>query len=131
MLSNVLHINLDKCCYMHFTFTSPETTQNSSQSEIDNEIMINGKAIKEVQKVKFLGVIINNKLAWTEHISHLQNKLKIATGVIKRIKPYIPEKTLKTIYHSLFESHMTYCISVWDAIAKTHIEKIFRLQNDV
>ena len=35
---------------------------------------------------------------------------------------------MKTIYHSLFESHMTYCISVWGNIAQTHIEKLFRLQ---
>ena len=128
MLSNLLHINIDKCCYMHFAPISNKTTIDESESELDDTIKIDGKMIREVQKVKFLGVIIDNKLTWTEHISHLQNKLKIAIGVIKRIKPHIPIKTRKTIYHSLFGSHMTYCISVWGGIAQTHIEKIFRLQ---
>ena len=32
------------------------------------------------------------------------------------------------IYHSLFESHMTYCISVWGNVAKTRLDKLFRLQ---
>ena len=113
---------------MHFSPTSRNTTNDTSDVECHDQIIINGKIIKEVQKFKFLGVIVDNKLAWTEHIAYLQNKLKIAIGVIKRLKPYIPVKTRKTIYHSLFGSHLTYCISVWGGIGQTHIDKLFRLQ---
>ena len=127
MLSNLLHINTKKSCYMYFAPTSRETI-HTDESQTDDKIKIGDKILSEVQSVKFLGVIIDNKLAWTQHISYLQNKLKIAIGVIKRIKPFIPAKIRKTIYHSLFESHMTYCISVWGGVAKTHIEKLFRLQ---
>ena len=127
MLSNSLHINLDKCCYMHFV--SPfNKTQKQPDTKTEDKIEIDGYEIKEVQKVKFLGVIIDNKLSWHEHISHLQNKLKIAIGTISRIKPHIPSKHYKAIYHSLFESHMTYCISVWGGVAQIYMQKLFRLQ---
>ena len=131
MISNLLHINFEKCCYMHFKPKSrnlQDEYKSSAEDEDCDPIEINGKMITEVESVKFLGVIIDNQLSWTEHLSHVQNKLKIAIGTIKRIKPYIPKKSLKMIYHSLFESHMTYCISVWGNVAKIHLEKLFRLQ---
>ena len=131
MVSNLLHINFEKCCYMHFKPKS-RNLQDKSKSLAEYEdcapIEIDGKVITEVESIKFLGVIIDNKLSWTEHLSHVQNKLKIAIGTIKRIEPYIPKKSLKMIYHSLFESHMTYCISVWGNVAKTHLDRLFRLQ---
>ena len=54
--------------------------------------------------------------------------MKVAIGTIKRIRQYIPSKSIKSIYHSLFESHLLYCISVWGGISKTHLQKLFRLQ---
>ena len=125
MRCNLLHINYGKSCFMHFARPSNVKLINDNE-EID--IMLNSTALKEVDSIKFLGVIIDKKLTWLPHIEHLQNKLKIAIATIKRIKKYIPEKNFKTIYHSLFESHMTYCISVWGGIANTHLQKIFVLQ---
>lgn len=126
MLSNMLHINTEKSCFMHFAPNSRGNNHNESFQT--DEVKIGHKCLTEVQSVRFLGVIIDNNLTWKEHISYLQNKLKISIGVLKRIKPYIPERIFKTVYHSLFSSHMTYCISVWGGAAKTHIDKLFRLQ---
>ena len=52
----------------------------------------------------------------------------MAIGTIKRIRQYIPNKNIKSIYHSLFESHLLYGISVWGGIPKTHLQKLFLLQ---
>ena len=132
MKSNLLHINLDKCCYIHF---SPLFRQISEESNVPNNnnnesvnVTLDGHVIKEVKQTKFLGVIIDNKLSWLPHISYLENKLKVALGAIKRIRQHIPDKNIKSIYHSLFESHLIYCISVWGGIPKTHTQKLFRLQ---
>ena len=62
------------------------------------------------------------------YIEKLRNKLKSATGIIRRIRDFIPKKHLKSIYFALFESHMTYCISVWGGVGKTHIDKLFVIQ---
>ena len=130
MTSNLLHINLEKCCFMHFSPFPRKASEESSTSS-ENEpvkITLNNHVIKEVTETRFLGVIIDNKLNWLPHVSYLENKLKLALGTIKRIKPFIPNKNLKSIYHSLFESHLLYCISVWGGIPKTHLQKLFILQ---
>ena len=38
-------------------------------------IQINGSEIKEVSSAKFLGVFIDNKMSWAEHIDHISRKV--------------------------------------------------------
>ena len=55
--------------------------------------------------------------------------MKSATGMLARIRHNIPSENYKSLYYSLFESHLSYCISVFGGVAKTHTEKLFRVQN--
>ena len=48
--------------------------------------------------------------------------------MIKRIKKCIPYSLHKTLYHSLFASHLTYCISAWGGVGPNKLEKIFAIQ---
>ena len=135
MKSNLLHINLEKCCFMHFNpvkrlSNNNNNEQNGSEfsSEIDYTLQINGTIIPEVQETKFLGVIIDNKLSWIPHINKLHKKLKSASGLLKRISSNIPKEYYKSLYYALFESHMSYCISVFGHVCQTHSEKLFTVQ---
>ena len=38
-------------------------------------LKINGQAISEVNKTKFLGVIIDNKINWEDHIKFIAGKV--------------------------------------------------------
>ena len=71
------------------------------------------KKLKKVSKVKFLGVIIDEKLKWEDHIDHLQQKLKLSIVMIKIIKKVIAKNEYLKLYNALFIPHLTYCISVW------------------
>ena len=135
MKSNLLHINLEKCCFMHFNpvkglSNNNNNEQNGSElsSEIDYTLQINGTIIPEVQETKFLGVIIDNKLSWIHHIHKLHKKLKSASGLLKRISSNIPKEYYKSLYYALFESHMSYCISVFGHVCQKHSEKLFTVQ---
>ena len=46
------------------------------------KLQIDGEDIKEVHKTKFLGVIIDNKLTWKEHISYICGKISRGIGMI-------------------------------------------------
>ena len=46
-----------------------------------------------------------------------------------KIRHYVPETELRSIYHAIFASHMTYGAQVWGQNITTHTEKIFKLQN--
>ena len=44
------------------------------------------------------------------------------------ISANIPKGCLKSVYHTLFESHLIYGISVWNNTSQANIDKLFRLQ---
>ena len=122
MLCNKLHINLKKCCYMYF---SPSKHENSDQNR---SLLLNDYEIKQVSETKFLGVIIDDKLNWGPHIKNLITKLRSCTGQICRIKHNIPQELHKDIYHTLFESHLTFAISVWGGLSKNRFQPLFVTQ---
>ena len=130
MLSNLLHINTSKCHYMYFKpdLYSRNTCARSQPLDQDCNLHLNGSIIKPVSCVKFLGVTIDENLTWIPHIENLKKKLACSQGVLYRIKDSIPKSLYKTIYHSLFESHLTYGISVWGAQSHTVLNELFTLQ---
>ena len=81
-----------------------------------------------VSQTKFLGVTIDDKLNWRPHIHSLNNKLRSICGRIYRIKQCLPESLYKQIYHSLFESHLGYAISVWGGISSNQLKPLFVTQ---
>ena len=56
--------------------------------------MIGATEIKRVSEIKFLGVVIDEKLSWDAHVKSLTKKLASCTGSINRIAASIP----KTLY---------------------------------
>ena len=132
MISNQLHINMSKCTYMHFRpGYNNEERQSCARTRMYNPdlaLKLDGIKIKKVDKVKFLGVIIDDKLNWEAQIDHLENKLKCSIIMIKRIRKYIPKSEYLRIYNALFVSHLTYCISSWGGVSNQKLQKLFVIQ---
>ncbi len=123
---NLLHINIKKCCYMYF---SPyKRVKESYDDDIDDYLAIGSKIIRRVTQTKFLGVIIDDKLNWEPHLESLNKKLKSACGRIYRIKNFLPQVLHKQIYHTLFESHLSFAISVWGGVSNNRLKPIFLTQ---
>ena len=61
-------------------------------------LYLNGCKIPQVSKTKFLGVIIDDKLTWEDHITHIENKLKSCLAVVKRVVPFVPKGQYNNIY---------------------------------
>ena len=91
MISNLLHINLDKSCFMYFPPTHKSTTikqckevkSKNSKRQNSEEILpiisgitlfIGKTQIPEVTETRFLGVMVDPYLKWNAHIEHLISK---------------------------------------------------------
>ena len=85
------------------------------------------KKFKKADKVKFLGVIIDENLAWDDQIKHLENKPLATIVLIKRVKKFIPSSHYLKIYQSLFVSHLTYGISCWGGVYYSKLQKLFNI----
>ena len=132
MNANQLHINLSKCAHMYF---KPNINNNERMScarsqnyDINLKLSINGVKVKQVDRIRFLGVIIDDKLTWDAQIEHLENKLISTIVLIKRIKKFIPSSHYLKIYHCLFLSHLTYGITCWGGAYTSKLQKLFNIQ---
>ena len=129
MISNQLHINLTKSLFMHFQPNlSHLKRQTCARTRIEKTLKLSNFKLKKVNKVKFLGVMIDDKITWDAQIEYLKEKLLSAIVIIKRIKKFIPEPEYLSLYNSLFKSHISYCISSWGGISNFKLEKIFSIQ---
>ena len=72
----------------------------------------------------FLGVIIDNKLKWTDHITYIKKKISKAIGIIHRARTFLDKITLKNLYHSFVFPYLIYCTEIWGNSATIHLNPI-------
>jgi hypothetical protein len=99
---NLLSLNLKKSHYLQF--------KTINQDDLDTDIGLSHKQIFNSECTKFLGLIIDNKLSWKDHIDYLTTKLSSTCFIMTVIKPLLSLNTLKMIYFSYTHSVMTYGI---------------------
>ena len=85
--------------------------------------------LKRVKSVKYLGVILDEKVTWSEQIEDLSKRLSCAAGIFSKLRYYINIKTMIEMYHSLFNSKLQYAILCWGSTSSTRISKLQVLQN--
>ena len=73
--ANKLSVNVNKTEYMVFRSLRKHIPGDAS-------LKINGKAVKSVLAKKFLGVILDHKLSWCEHIQYIKNKISKGIGIL-------------------------------------------------
>ena len=84
------------------------------------KISIRNNAIDVVKRNKFLGIIIDDKLNWTEHIQYIKNMIFKSIGILIKIRPYLDKVTLR-IYILLLCTHTSYIVLRFVETHVTHI----------
>ena len=116
---NGLALNLQKTNYMLFA---------RKNTDLPHGLVIANTRIERKTEAKFLGVIVDEKLAWTKHIKTLNSKMSRYTGIMYKIKSSLPIETRLQIFHSFVQSHLNYCSLVWGFSARSNIESLFAKQ---
>ena len=89
---------------------------------------ISGEKINTSSTVNYLGVLLHENLQWQTHIDSLITKLSRAVGLLSKIRYYVPKYLLRTIYFSIFNSHMIYTCQAWGQ-NEAKIKQISELQD--
>ena len=76
---------------------------------------------------KFLGVNLDEKLAWNEHINGLCSKIARSIGVINKLN-FLPSRILRNLYFTLLHSHLNYCNIIWASSNLTNLRRLHKLQ---
>ena len=116
--ANALKLNVGKTHYMVFSNTNTVTIN----------LKLNGSVIHQFHHERFLGVIIDDKLSWKHHHMALANKISINAGLFFRARHMFKIETLKKLYFSFIQSHLTFCPYIWGLGSKNSINSIFIAQ---
>ena len=86
---------------------------------------ISGQKINTPNKVKYLGMQMEQHLDWNVHIKNIVPKLNRPIGILSKIRHHVRKFLLKTIYYSIFNSHLIYACYLFN----THL--ISKLQCNI
>ena len=119
--ANKLTINLKKTHYMIFH-------RARIKNKYENTVQIQGNIIDHVNATKFLGIIIDNKLNWSDHINYIKNKISKSLGIIYKIRSFLNRITLRNLYHTFVFPYLIYGVEVWGNTHAIHLNPIIKLQ---
>ena len=76
-----------------------------------------------------MGILIDSHLTWNYHTDMLAAKLSRNVGMLTKIRHYVTNETLRTIYFGIFSSIMMYGSQVWGQIQNKYVNPIIKLQD--
>ena len=115
-IANRLSMNTLKTFYILFT--------NKSFSILPPLVIRNNYSYDVIQRVnhlKFLGVIYDEKLSFSNHITMLCNKLSRSSSLLYQLRDFLPTHTLKSIYYAHIYPHLNYFNCIWSNTYRTHL----------
>lgn len=118
---NLLTINIKKTNYI--IFKNRQDIQNNIILKYDSSI------ISRVTEVKYLGLIINNKLNWTSHIDQIKTKIGCLIGALRQARHFLPKCSQIKIYFAHIYSHLNYLSPIWGNAPLYKIKELCILQN--
>ena len=69
-------------------------------------------------------------MTWKPHIDEISTKLNKANAILSKKRHFVDQKTLKAIYHAIFESHLYSSSLVW-ALNFNSTKRLFILQKSI
>ena len=112
---NYFKMNADKC---HLLITNHED---------DISATIAGETIKCEKSVKLLGINIDNKLDFNDHVSKICKKVSLKLHALARISHLMNADKLKVVMKAFIQSQFEYCPLIWMFHSRTLNNRINRL----
>ena len=121
---NKLTLNVQKTYYMVFHRSRIKTDTHAV-------ITMDDVCLQRTDSFKYLGVIINHKLNWTQHIDYVKNKISKGIGIMYRAKNCLTKKSLINLYYSYIYPYLIYCIEIWCISPQTHLNPLLLMQKKI
>ena len=106
-------LNKDKN-YLNINKTEVVLFKSSKKlTDVPLKLKLNGKRLYPTNSVKCLNIKIDENVDWKQQISDMAIKLNRRNAILFNLRHFIYIKTLKSIYHAIFEPHLCYPSLVW------------------
>ena len=114
-----MKFNVSKCFAMRVTH---------KKKPLLTSYKMNDSVLQTVPNHTYLGVDINSKLSWADHINGITSKANRVLGLLRRNLYSCSPKVKEAAYKSLVRPRLEYCASIWDPYHQEHINKLEAVQ---
>ena len=122
--ANKLSLNVSKTNYSLFS-----SSKTSTNCDPNLKLYIDGSEIQRATVVKYLGVLIDDGLKWTDHIESVYKNIIKYIGIFYKIRHKLGSKNLTNFYFATIYPHITYGIEIYANTCKTYLNKLITLNN--
>jgi len=90
------------------------TITHKRETRIDSTYKMGNEILQSVSNHTYLGVELNNKLSWANHIKNVTSRANQILGLLRR-NLYSCTPAVKAVaYKTLVRPRLEYCASIWD-----------------
>lgn len=93
------------------------------------QLRLGNNTVKMVESSKYLGLMVDSRLSWTEHVDTLSKKVSSRIGLMNRIRNYLDFSTSQLVYNATILPLLDYCDVVWGSCNSSSKVKLQSLQN--
>ena len=104
---------------------------HSSKKSIDRrlQLRVDGFDVEQVHCFKFLGVLVNDTLTWSDHVNMICNKVTRSLSLLRRLSWFLPQSLLLLYVKSYILPSFDYCDVVWSGCTKAEALRLQTLFN--
>jgi len=92
------------------------------------QIKLDKVTLERVTNTKFLGITIDENFTWRSQISNISKNISKGVGILNKLKHFVPERVLFSLYCTLVLPYINYGILAWGNTCKRNLDRIFKLQ---
>ena len=78
---------------------------------VSDDVILKGEIIEQVSTFRFLGVIIDNKLCWSDQIQYIKKKMSKGIGILLKAKKILRKESQLTLDNCFIYPYIIYCIA--------------------
>ena len=127
LLANKLSVHyVDKSQYMLVN-----SNNNTRIEDGDFELKMANHILERTKTYRYLGLIVDEKFSWADHINEVCWKISQVAGVIFKVRKRLSKEALMLIYHTLVAQKLRYGLICWATASKFLLDKVNVVHNKV
>ena len=130
-LQNALHLTRQWCLNNQMIIHPGKTKsmllasrQKHQLKPLKLNLNIQDQCIQQVKEHKVLGVTIDDRLCWQNHIDTTCKSLARKVYLMSRLSQMVDKNTLKVFFHAHVEPLLDYASTLWDGAPEVHFKRL-------
>ena len=88
------------------------------------ELFMGNHTIERTSTYRYLGIMLDDKLSWSHHISEVCIKLSQVAGIFYKVRSLLSKDAMMLLYHGLAGSKLRYGLICWATASKSLLNKV-------